>query len=278
MRSMFRSTLVVCAVAMAFAAVTAASASATVSGPEWLVKGTPLAAGKTQAVKSTGVGGVQFNQTAASWSCTSESGTGELIGGIPGTGTGTIILKGCSLSGHSVESCALSTSASVEHKMVLGEITFAYKTVLVYPQGTEGEALEAIVPAGIKGEANTFTKVTASGSGCGESINGHTGTFSANGTEIKEPAFDKHCGLLAKVGQIKAGAFATLASGGQATEGGLSLPLTAITTGELYSPATKTLKEIKCESELTIIGAGVNVSGLLKVETSPTAELFGWQV
>jgi hypothetical protein len=277
MRSKFRSTLVVCAVAMAFAAVATASASATVSGPEWLVKGTALAAGKTQAIKSTGMSGIELNQQAASWSCTSESGSGELIGGIPGTGAGTITLKGCAAAGHGVESCALSTSPSIEHKMVLGEITFAYKTVLVYPQGTEGEVLEAIVPAGIKNGANTFTNVTASGSGCG-SINGHSGALSAKGTEIKEPAFDKHCGLLAKVGQIKAGAFATLASGGQATEGALSLPLTPIETGELYSPATKTLKEIKCEPELTIIGSAVDVSGLFKVETSPTAELFGWKV
>jgi hypothetical protein len=270
MKSKFRSTLVVCIAAIAFTAVGVTGASAATGGPEWLVNGKALEVGKTKAVNSTSIIPITIEESAGDFVCTNESGTGEIIGGIPGTGAGTITFTGCSIEGK--RECKLSGSSS-GNTTAPGEITFAYKTVLVYPQSGTAEALEAIVPGGTKINPNEFTGVTLSGGepACGV-FNGKSFEFKATGTQITEPGFDKACGMLARVGQIKAGAFATLASGEQASEGALGLPGVTITKASLR---TKTVQEITCGSEFLF--GQPSISTTLKQTTSP-AELFGWEV
>jgi len=268
MRSVFRSMFVVSVALLAFGGVSVASASAT-AGPEWFVKGESLPAGKVKATTSVNLKGIQINQTPANFECEKEGGTGEIAGGVPGTGSATIVLKECTLD--SEPGCQLSSSSG--GKRVLGQVTLAVKTVLVFPVGGTGEALEALVPAGGAG-ANVFATLSIEGRECGL-LNGKLAVFKATGTEIKEPAFNSRCGMLARVGQVKSGAFATLASEAQTTEGALNFPASRITGGELWQPASGTFKEITCESQF--LESRTTVAGTLKQELSPS-ELFGWKV
>jgi hypothetical protein len=264
MRSRFRGALVAGMAVVALSAMAASSAFA-LGGPEWLVAGAKLTGTKT--IGSAGIGSFHIKIAGfAAVMCRNESSSGgEMTGGNPGTGSIEFQFSGCSIEKKTVEECAVSTGS------VRGEIKIPFQTVLAYPVGGAGstvEADEALVPT----ESETLT---FAGENCG-TISGTKAILRAHGTEIKEPAFDKKCGLLAEVGKIESGKFVKGASGAEAKEGALAFPEPAITKGELWQPTPGVFTGIECKLEVGTYGFAT-VIGLSKVETT-TKEEFGWKV
>lgn len=253
----------------AFGAFVAASASA-VGGPVWIVlKGTELVvlgAGQSEALTSTG--GTFALKGATEILCTAESDTGKIIGGNPGTDETSIQFSGCSVEGKTVAECGASNTATAGLVEVNG-----IKTVLVYPQGKAGsttEALDAFIP----GSGNLFVEFTLKGTNCGL-LNNIKVNVNATGTEITEPAFNKKCGVLARVGKLNSSnAFVATISGEEALVGALNSE-ELLTEAELWLPTAKVFNLITCKLEAFSLEASeLGVSDVTLVSKNE----FGWEV
>jgi hypothetical protein len=279
MRSMFRSLLVGLVVVSALGGVAATSAMA-VGGPEWIVKGASLEAGKAKTVKGSAVSEFQFNTAVGNFGCSKESISGEMIGGNPGTGKAAVTLTGCRQVSPNHPNCVLSSGK------VSGEVLLSTKAVLVYPAGqTENTkaALVALVPEGLETgkeplkelKPKVFAILTMQGAECG-AFNNWSAPLEAGGTEITEPSFKRQCGLLAQLGKIEAGQFAATASGAQAVEGALSFKGAAgAQEGELWQAGKGSFKKVVCK--LVFPDGASEWLGLTRLETALVEE-FGWKV
>ncbi len=223
-----------------------------------------LGAGESASVVSSGgafkLDGVQTVE------CASEKDTGEVIGGNPGTGLTTIIYKECHVAGQ--PECLAGNKSESEIE------TASIHSVLVYPtakaEGKE-EAYSAFVPGGTTNTFAEFELKNATGfTEC--LVNKLLVTVTANGTEIKKPAFNKDCGGLALVGKLEAGSFRKLAAGEEAVLGALE------STG---SPTSAELWEgsafAKIECKMQAFGGSATELGVSDVELT-SGESSGWEV
>ncbi|MHB8241715.1 MAG: hypothetical protein ACYDHN_06960 [Solirubrobacteraceae bacterium] len=256
-------------VALVMSCFMASGANAATGGPEWLVNGTPLGAGQARVVGSTNVGTIRITTGIAVFTCQQETGNGELLGGNPGTGVASVSFKQCAVEGK--PTCTLSSVPPLPEKRVSGEVKFSVKEVLAYQKGSRAVPEYAVVPIGTGTEPNTLAKLEIGGTNCGV-LNGKVALWKATGTIINEPAFSKHCAMLAQVGQIASGTFGALTALTQVHEGGLSFG--SQDEAELWSPGSGTFKTIVCESEL--LGGNATFASVAKVETVPST-VFGWQ-
>lgn len=258
----------------ALSAVVAGAAQA--EGPSWINSGGKLTANKK--IKSVNVSSLKLTG-AAPITCTGETNTGELIAHDPGEDTATVTFTGCT----GAENTGCTTTGAGEfavknakEETIAGEIQIKVLTGLMYPKGSAkgtAEALDGFFPAK---SSNLFAEVTfANVTACG-TLKGKTIKVSATGTAVHlnqlATGETRKCGVLAQVGKISGGAFVVTKAGETAIEGGLNFPSTAIAAGE-WEEGTA-FKEVKCSLEAD--GAAAGEVGVVKVETEPTAEAFGW--
>ena len=234
-----------------------------------------LLAGQTRKIKSENIAGAAgvFELTGpVNVLCKKEKDTGELIGGNPGTDKSTVTFSECALEKKTVAECSATGTGQAKES---GIIVTKVKTVLVFPEGSRTEALDAFFSE----EANNvFAEFILEGPKCGL-LNKVTVKVEANGTEIELPTFKekRKCGVLAEVGKIVAGAFVKTKSGEVATEGGLRFPTPERTKAEVEKGTT--FEKITCGLHVkTSAGASAagDEEGVSKVETEP-AEGFGWE-
>ncbi len=249
--------------------------------PQWLTENRGLlnTPAETRAVKSVNVGNFELKSSVGNIICSSVKDTGSLIGGNPGTDTSVVTFSGCLLSGS-------MTCKPIELKpetgYPAGELVVAVKTVLVFRKGSAEsftEALDAFVPEGegttTGANTNLFVEFELPTATCGTAHQSGV-RVEAVGTEITEPGFKKKCGALAVVGEITgANTFEKTASGVEVTKGALSLPTPAIPEAELWEPAGKAFKVVKCELNKIGAGAANEEVGVAKEETIGP-EPFGW--
>lgn len=257
----------------AFSAVAAGAAQAA-GGPVWITKNTIL----PKKIKSESLAGKKFTLTGpANVECQKEKDTGELIGGNPGTDKTTVTFSECSLEGKKVSECSATGLGEVKESGIIKTIA---KTVLVYPEGKAPNKEDAWDAFFSEATNNVFAEFTLEGpsSGCGL-VNKVKVTVEAEGTEVELPTFKekRKCGVLAEVGKVASGVFATTASGVMATEGGLNFPKPALTKAEMWNGTAfvKLTCGLHVKTSAGLSGVGTEV-GLSKVETEP-AEEFGWQ-
>jgi hypothetical protein len=252
-------------------AVAATSASA-VGGPVWIVllgaELHVLGAGEKEAFDSEGLLFTLDGTTVID--CNKEEDTGEIIGGNPGTDLADIEFLECHVEGK--PNCL---ATNVGEDTILTEV----KTVLVYPHlkaETDEEALDAFVPDEAGNLFVEFTLKNAAGTTeCGL-LNGVKVNVTATGTEIKEPALNKNCGVLALVGKLNSvtGAFENTVAGGEALLGALNSEGTP-TEAELWKPTAKTFQLIECK--LQAFGAAATELGISDVLLVSGNE-FGWDL
>jgi hypothetical protein len=225
-----------------------------------------LTAGQTAPLTSSG-GAFKLNGIT-NISCSSEQDTGELIGGNPGTALSIIEFLGCAVEGKTVAECGASNVTGMPG-VVLTEV----KSVLVYPHEkaeTDEEALLVFVP---DEAGNLFVEFTLTGTNCGL-LNNLKVNVNATGTEIKEPALNKKCGVLARVGKLEAGAFVITKAGEEAITGALNSEGTP-TEATLWKPTAKTFELITCKLEAFFASATeVGVSDITLLSGEP----FGWEL
>ena len=264
MRSMFRSVSVALVAVLALSAVAVSSASAS-GGPEWLVNGSGLSGAKATTSSNVGEFHLEHVGFAGEVVCKKESGSGEIKGGNPGTGTATITFSECAVEGK--PTCVASSGK------VKGVLAASVKTALAYPnaEGSEAASLEALVPVGLTGHPNEFFELEFSGEGCGL-VKGLKYKVEATGSEINEPAFGRRCGILAEVGKISGGAFVSTKAGEEAVEGALAFR--TLTKANIWESGHKTLTRIECGSSAG--GSTLGERGLLKLEAEK--ERFGWKL
>jgi hypothetical protein len=227
--------------------------------------------GETQAITSKNVGTFTLGVPGLiNMECKSETNTGELIGGNPGTDKSTITFSECTQEGK--PECHATGAGEAKES---GIIKFSVYTVLVYPKGKAEkpeEALDAVGPVGTTEKPNVFVVITTEGKGC--TVNGGKFEPTATGTEYGTPGGKRKCGVLAEVGKLNAEKkFVLTKSGETAVEGALNFPGTAITEAEFWNGTAFTT--IKCK--FTTSSFPSVEKGLEEVRTSPEAA-FGWEV
>jgi len=225
-----------------------------------------LTAGQTAAISSSG--GVFGLDGTTNILCSSEQDTGELIGGNPGTDLSIIEFLGCAVEGKTVAECGASNVTGMAG-VVLTEV----KSVLVYPHEkaeTNEEALDAFVP---DEAGNLFVEFTLTGTSCGL-LNNLKVNVNATGTEIKEPALNKKCGVLARVGKLEGEAFKITKADEEALVGALNSEGTP-TEATLWKPTAKTFELITCKLEAFF--AASTELGISDI-TLLSGEEFGWEL
>jgi hypothetical protein len=271
--------------ALGAVAATTASAVVTPGGPVWIhgASKTYLAAGEkltTKSKQNSGTSGVFKLKTALLViNCKTESDTGELIGGNPGTDKSEVTFKECAPEGKTYLECSAATNQATPG--VIGP--FKVNTLLGYPLGKKegtAEAYDQLFPTPSETEFTSFTLANVTGCGALKNV---SVKVVAKGTKVTEPKFEAKCGVIAKVGKIEepetTEKFKATVSEEVATAGGLEFPNPAIKEEEVWNPTTKKFEVVKCELEaVTSIGnAKAEEIGVALVETVP-AEPFGWEI
>ena len=266
-------------VVLGLGAVATGTAQAAAGGPSWKTKsrGELKGVGETRGVKTISVKPFKLKTKTVTIECQKAENTGTLIGGNPGRGAAAIDFVECTVAGKT--ECK-ATSLKAE-KGARGEIIVAGKTALVYPKGkAEGktEALDAFVPEGEGAEGaagnNLFVEfeLTGGAANCG-TLNLVKGKVKATGTEITRPPFRRKCGVLARVGKIKAAAFEVSEAGKEFIEGGLEVREPPITEAELWTGSAFTA--ITCGLEA--FGEKAEEVGVAEDKTIGPEE-FGWEI
>lgn len=251
---------------------------------------TRLLAGETRKTTSTIVSTVFKLKTTIpllTIECTTETDKGELIGGWPGTDTSEITFDGCHVATRTLAQCGASSTGNPA-----GEVgPFKVNTLLGFPKGKAGgteEAYDQFFPTGFPTGTSPETRFVTfklTGTACGSNLENAEIEVVATGTKVTEPKFEAKCGVIARVGKIEAGAFKKTVSGETATAGGLEFPegteaKPIPTEEEVWNPKTEKYEVVKCGLEARSVKAGdakAEEVGVAKVETTPTAEAFGWE-
>jgi hypothetical protein len=275
----------------AFSAITAAaSATVTPGGPVWIHKTTKtyLAPGEklvTKSKQNSGTSGVfKLKTSLLVIQCTTETDTGELIGGNPGTDTSEVTFEGCSVEKKSVAECGAASGATA------GKIgPFKLKTLLGYPKGKAEKTDEAYDQFFATPSETEFTSFTLTGTKCG-ALNEDKTKVVATGTKAKVVENEKNkplCGVIARVGMIKEPEgkeeFVKTVSEEVATAGGLQFPEPAIKEEEVWNGTAFEVVKCGLEAKITnskgeLVGnVPAEEVGVALVETVP-AEPFGWEI
>jgi hypothetical protein len=249
-------------------------------GPLWIV-GSPakgLAAGETRAITARSEAAPIFKGTAASIECAKATGTGFLLGGSPGTGSGKTIFEKCNLVGS--KNC-IATGLKPVAATNSGEIILNVLTVLAFATGSRTSAVGIGAPDGEAANENLLSefelldKAGATSELC-NLLNKIKIKVTASGTEIKIKNETRRADQIAEGGHEVGGAFALSTPGLTATIGLLRLGHDGdpVTTAELYNKTTEKYEVIKAEMSAGALGE-VFSEGSAEVETIP-AEPFGW--
>lgn len=229
---------------------------------------------ETRTTTSKNVSVFKLKAASLAIECPTETDTGELKGGWPGTDTSEITFEGCHVAARTVAQCGAASGSTA------GKIgPFKVKTLLGFPKGKAGGTEEAYDQFFPGGESETeFTTFTLTGTACGETLNNAVIKVVATGTKAVVMGTPR-CGAIATVGKIVSGKVKATKSGEVATEGGLNLKETPPTEEEVWNPTTNEYEVVKCglESRSVKVGnATAEEIGEAKVETTP-AEEFGWE-
>jgi hypothetical protein len=263
-------------------AVAATVAQAETAGPLWIVGagGTPLAEGKTRAVRSINVSKtfILKAEKLANIVCTTAENEGFLLGGKPGTDYTKVIFKGCAVEGHTgCTAKGLKPLAATNS----GEVIVDALTILAYPDGQQagtGSALDLFASEGEAAKPNLFVQFKLEGTlaECGVLRNQEV-AVEATGTEIEIKSEKRKCGQVAQVGEINATKEFRLSKAGEVAEKGALNFVEKLNEKEVeyWNKSTEKFELIKCG--LSTAGNPSEEIGLSEIKTNP-AEPFGWNV
>ncbi len=263
--------------AMMVVAAFGATVAQAEGGPRWIVLLGEvlheLAAGEKEAFTSSGgVTTLESGETIVE--SETETDTGEIIGGNPGTDLATIIFHKSHLQGHAT---CVATSAGETS----GNIKVEVKTMLVYPHEKAGEtaqAYDAFFPDNNETGSNLFVEFTLTGglAACGL-LNNLKVDVNATGTLVTDPSsINKKCGVLALVGTLTGGAFASTASGVENLVGALNAEgLAGPTLATWWMPSEKTFLLMECLLEA--FGLESFQSGISDINLVANNQ-FGWEI
>lgn len=238
---------------------------------EWETKLIKLAASEVEKVTSEGENFIL--RGTANIECPLEIDKGTINGGNPGTDETTLQFTGCHVVGDTVAECGASNTSTAGEVLVSN-----IHTLLAYPQGkpeTTTEAYDAFVPS----TENTFVEFTLTGTKCGL-LNNEKVKVKAIGTEVKEPAFNKNCGVLAKLGKLSGGVFVGAKAGEEAVTGALQSlgasgsNLGSPTEAEQWESGKKVFLLIECKLEALGSASEVGTADV----TLESEEEYGWEV
>lgn len=232
-----------------------------------------LVAGEKKAFTSTG-GTFTLDGSLANIVCSSQAGTGELIGGDPGTDLAHIEFSGCAVQGKTVAECGASNTATA------GLVESNVKTVLVWPDPTgpnDTEALDAFTPDNGESANNLFTEFTLKGTNCPFGLNNLKVNVNATGTLItktKGEAIEKKCGVLGVLGKLNASSIFEKTTSGQLVRTG-AINTEELLTEALWEKESGTLELITCKLEA--FGAESSELGISEITLTEPIE-FGWSL